>query len=279
MPFTDIINISQLPISAKTTARRLHEVHLYSRYAVRKPYLSKEYKAARVDWAQDKKDWPLEKWRKVIWSDECYIRIGVDPRRQRVIRPNGHALDARYLKPTFKTTQVTIMIWACFTTDRLGPIIVLDKGGVDAKAYLEILCDGLLSFIDDLIGTSTDVDTPAIISTHDLQFMHDNARCHIDRRVKSLLQEYNIPLMPWPAQSPDLNPIENLWPDIKHRFHLQFLDLGQNPSTAAHAIARYSAMIKDVWENTDIELVRKVVLSMPERVDRVIERKGGHTGF
>ena len=41
--------------------------------------------------------------------------------------------------------------------------------------------------------------------------MHDNAPCHTAKRVKQYLTEENIKVMNWPAHSPDLNPIENLW--------------------------------------------------------------------
>ena len=69
---------------------------------------------------------------------------------------------------------------------------------------------GLLSIIDDLLQVSEGMDTVAVADEHTLLFMHDNAPCHKTQEVRDLLQENNIPMMTWPANSPDLNLIENL---------------------------------------------------------------------
>jgi len=68
------------------------------------------------------KDWTAEDWKRVIWSDESSIWIGFNPRRQWVIRPPGERLNPKYVKKTFKSAQVKVMVWACFTGERLGPL-------------------------------------------------------------------------------------------------------------------------------------------------------------
>ncbi|GFV29495.1 uncharacterized protein TNCV_2728761 [Trichonephila clavipes] len=42
-------------------------------------------------------------------------------------------------------------------------------------------------------------------------FMQDRALCHTARSIKAFLAEQNIPLLDWPGNSPDMNPIENVW--------------------------------------------------------------------
>jgi len=236
-PLTDITNLSGLPISRYTTSRRLNEANLHSRYAKRKPFLSAKHKRTRLEWAMTYKNWTIEDWRKVICSDESLMRIGHDSRRRRVIRPAGKGLQDRYLLPSFKSNQVTIMVWACFRGERIGPILTLNKGGIGAVEYMDILSEGLMPMIDDLLEQPTDQDTIRVADENILIFMQDNAPCHRDHRVSKFLQERGIPIMHWTPQSPDLNPLENVWPDLKHRFHKRFVELGRCPSMSSDAIA------------------------------------------
>jgi DDE superfamily endonuclease len=183
---------------------------LGSYIAAKKPGLSAENVAKRLAWAEKYKDWTVEDWKKVIWSDESSIWIGVNPRRQWVHRPKGERFNSRYVKKTFKSAQVKVMVWACFTGERVGPLIVCDEGGIGADEYEEILYDGLFSLIDDILEPPEDPDTIQVADENTFLFMQDNALCHKAEEVLELLAERNIPVMEWPPQSPDLNPIENL---------------------------------------------------------------------
>ena len=241
--------------------------------------LKLSHKAARLLWAIKYQNWTVEDWKKVVWSDECIMKIGVDSQRQRVLRQDGTALQDRNLAPSFKSGRVSIMIWACFSGERVGPCMILESGGIGSEEYEEILYDGLLSMIDDLLQPPEDVDTIVVANNNAFLFMHDNAPCHKTRDITQLLEENNIPVMKWPAQSPDLNPIENVWRDLKHRFHSRFLDLGTRPSTAAAAVAKYSAMIEELWMSVDRGLIQRLLESMPRRIAAVIAAKGGHTKY
>ncbi|GFS94133.1 transposable element Tcb1 transposase [Trichonephila clavipes] len=48
-------------------------------------------------------------------------------------------------------------------------------------------------------------------------FQQDNARPHVVRIVQRFFVNHQIELLPWPARSPDLSPIENMWPMVAQR--------------------------------------------------------------
>ena len=123
------------------------------------------------------------------------LRIGVDPHRQRVIRSTDAALEERYLLPSFKSGRVTIMIWACFSGDRNGPILVLEQGGIGSDEYEEILYERLIPMIEDILEASQDSDIITIADENTYLFMHDNAPCHKTASITELLRENNIPIM------------------------------------------------------------------------------------
>jgi len=283
LPFRDITNLTSLNVSPKTVARRCGEVRLVSRYATRKPFLTKQHKKDRLEWALRHKDLTVEEWLKVIWSDECLMKVGQDSRRRRVLCQPGTELQEKNLSTSFKSSRVTIMIWACFSGDRLGPILTLEQGGIGSEEYMDILYEGLVPMLDDLLyhhdDDTEDSNTVQVRSENLYTFMHDNAPCHTTSEVLKLLEDEGIRVMKWPANSPDLNPIEHLWPDLKHRFYLEFCKLRSNPSTSRMAYQQYEEILHKLWQTTSRELIRALMESMLKRCQAVIDNGGGHTGY
>ena len=136
--------------------------------------------------------------------------MGVNPHRQFIIRPAAEKYNPRYVKKIFKSAQVKVMVWACFTGDRLGPLIVCDDGGIRADEYDDIIYDGLFSLVDDILQLREQPETIQIEDDITFLFMQDNAPCHKSTCILEFLAENCIPIMDWPSQLPDLNPIENL---------------------------------------------------------------------
>ena len=279
LPLRDITNLLPVKISEATLRRRRSEVGLRSFIAAKKPGLRPENIEARLQWALEHINWSVEDWKRVIWSDESSIWVGVNPRRQWVIRPPGERLNRKYVKKTFKSAQVKVMVWACFTGERLGPMIICDEGGVGANEYEDIVYDGLFSLIDDLLAIPEDAEEVQIADENTFVFMQDNAKCHKAETVLEFLAENRVPLMEWPAQSPDLNPLENLWIEFKERFHKRFIELFSNLSKSMEARYRYGEIMQEVWYSQGMELVEALISSMPERCQAVIDAEGGWTKY
>ena len=109
--------------------------------------------------------------------------------------------------------------------------------------------------------------------------MHDNAPCHKAKEVVDFLTQYHVLVMKWPAQSPDRNPIENLWVALKEAFHKRFLELFGHPLKSLEVRYRYGEVLQEVWYNQGMVLIKALIESMPERVQAVLEANGGWTKY
>ena len=85
--------------------------------------------------------------------------------------------------------------------------------------------------------------------------------------VKKWIGNNGIQLLDWPAQSPDLNPIENLWREVERRLAGQKY---QKPHELFHAV-------QQIWESLSHELIKKLIESMTRRCAAVIKAKGFST--
>ena len=71
--------------------------------------------------------------------------------------------------------------------------------------------------------------------------MDENASCHRSREVETWREENNIPWCPWPAQSPDFNPIKNIWLVLKNSVKRNIHTIGTLNGLKEH--------LHSAWEN------------------------------
>ena len=143
--------------------------------------------------------------------------------------------EKEYLRPTVKQSE-GIIVWGCFTRRKIGPLVLVE-GKLNASSYNILLEENLLPFMNKL--RKEEDDDGVFI------FQEDNAPCHKAITADRWKEENHVVVLPWPAQSPDLNPIENLWQDLKRRLRL-------NNNKSKNKIELFNTL-KEEWFNTDLE--------------------------
>ena len=104
-------------------------------------------------------------------------------------------------------------------------------------------------------------------------FQQDNDPKHSSNLATQWFQDNNIEVMVWPAQSPDLNPIENLWEELK-----KVLRKYPKPPKGVHEL--WDRVVEE-WNKNKIppKICQNLIESMPRRIEAVIKAKGGHTKY
>jgi transposase len=245
-----------LNVSDVTIRRRLLENNLRGCAAQHVPLLSKKNIQARIKFAKKHvANTDPEKWKKVLWSDETKVNIFGSDGRHYVRRPPNASLLPKYTKKTIKHGGGSIMIWGCFSWYGPGPIYWI-KQKLNADGYVDILNDVMLEYAESTMPPRW-------------SFQQDNDPKHTSRKAKTWFRENNVDVMEWPAQSPDLNPIENLWGIVKKTIGTKKY---KNKNDLWDAI-------RSAWEEIPVQTCRKLVESMDRRCKEVLNKKGHTTKY
>ena len=170
-------------------------------------------------------------------------------------KPNTE-LDRKHLRPTVKHGRGHVMVWGCISTKGVGNLVFIN-GNMNQDYYLKILKENLKQSAEKF-GIS---DT--------FKLYQDNDPKHKAHKVRSWLL-YNCPkVLETPPQSPDLNPIENLWSELDHRVH----------KTPISSLPMLKARLQEEWAKISPEYIKKIINNMPNRLSDTMQNNGYHTKY
>ncbi len=243
---------ARVKASRATTHRRVKEFGYSCRIPLVKPLLNHRQRQRRLTWAKEKKNWTVAQWSKVLFSDESMFCISFVNQGPRVWRKGGEAHSPSCMKSSVKS----VMIWGAMSSAGVGPLCFL-KTNVTSPVYQEILEHFMLPSADQLFKYT------------DFIFQRDLAPAHTAKSTKSWLNDHGVGVLDWPANSPDLNPTENLWGIVKRKMR------NKRPTNADEL----KATVKETWASIPPQQCHKLITSMPRRIEAVIKAKGAPTKY
>ena len=227
---------------------------------LKRPLVSERNRERRVEFAHAGLDNLDQLMHETIWSDETTVRR--HPRHQELFWRCHSSVERESLPFNEQIQQggFSVMFWGCFSAYGLGPLVALE-GNQNQHTYRDLLRDYLLPEIKaarDEFGV-------------DMIFMQDNAPCHKTKKVMDYLHRNQVRVLDWPPQSPNMNPIENLWHIVKSRRQKKF----GFPRTKDELIEQ----VFEIWESVDQELLDTLSESIESRLREVIRLNGRPTKY
>ena len=252
-----------VPPSKSTIHRYLQDARLAYVFLPKKPFIAPRNVDKRYQFAQNilSSDAGREEINeRILWSDETTVRKCPQGKQLRFwVHSNTLKED---LPSNFQIQQggFSVMFWGCFSDLGVGPLVALE-GSQNQDTYLELLRDYV---IPELLVAREQYGTV-------LTFMQDNAPCHKANRVTEFLADSGIKVIDWPPQSPDLNPIENLWAWVKQKRAKKF---GLPDSRMA-----LIEQVLEIWEQIPPEFLKNYARSATTRLEEVVRRGGQVTKY
>lgn len=226
----------------------------------KKPHLTEKQMEARYHFALEHVNWTVDQWKHVMFSDETLIsRVGPFGKKFYYCRPEHKHLRVQPVQETQHHGGGKMMLWGCITYYGVGDACWI-PGILNAQGYVDVLNSYVLAS-----RNWYRMDRARFI------FQQDNARVHTADVVKDFFARTRITVMNWPANSPDLNPIEHVWAYIK--YHLD--QLPEHPKTMKELWDR----VQDIWTSIPLEFIQNLYESLPTRMKMVCKNRGGHTKY
>lgn len=244
-------------ISDQTVRNRLHAAGLRARKPARKPLLTANHRAHRLQWCRAHRGWNFQNWNQVMFSDESRFCLRNVDGRVKVWRRQGERFADCCIERTTAFHGGSVMVWGGISSGGRTELIIL-QGNLNAARYQQEILDPVAIPYVRALGPNA-------------MLQDDNARPHRARIITDHLIQQGIQRMEWPACSPDLNPIEHLWDQLGRAVRERTDDV-----TTLQDLAR---ILVEEWDAIPQNRIRRLVQSMRRRCQAVIAAFGGSTRY
>ena len=106
-----------------------------------------------------------------------------------------------------------------------------------------------------------------------MTFVQDGALAHTSKATRTWCLKNLLNFITkdgWPANSTDLNRIENIW---------SIIDETTNKDPAPKTMKKLKRRLRFAWKNVTLDTLKELAHSMPKRLENVIKNKGGYSGY
>jgi transposase len=249
----------KLGLSLMSAWRALKAIKLIAYRPRVNPLLTDSHRDRRVEFAENMHGSP---WEYFVFSDESIFRLhGVPNRGQNFVWTTREEKDE--VKPLPKVQNApSVHVWGAISLRGKSQLYVF-KENVNQETYQACLRKTLVPAIKKLYSGR---------EHKQVTFQQDGARPHTAASTQAFLDQQTFGYLDkdsWPASSPDLNPIENLWAIMKNEIYKR------QPKTR-DALIR---LLKKVWNGTPLTTLQSLIGSMDRRMGAVIEADGYTTKY
>jgi transposase len=151
------------------------------------------------------------------------------------------------------------MVWGCISHDCKLDLVTIQSNLTGDQYIRDVLQPVVVPHFDNHPLATRPV------------YMDDNARPHRSRAVTAYLQSEAVNSVPWPATSPDFNPIEHIWNMLGRRIHAQ--------EPPVQNIRQLEAALHREWQQLSQQDIRCLTGGMRCRVEAAIQARGGYTRY